>query len=156
MGGMSAFIPIANDAAANKAVTEKVRLDKEREVTAGCDGTWVAHPALIPIALQVFDAHMKTPNQITRRTDAVDIKAKDLLGSRADLQGGVTNAGVAGNIDVGLGYLESWLRGLGCVPLHNLMEVNSHHALLHARPFIASACSLAFSPCFSLSGCCDG
>lgn len=122
MGGMAAQIPVANDPAANNAATEKVKVDKEREVKSGCDGTWVAHPALIPVAMAIFDQHMPTPNQINRKPDAVSVTARDLLGSKADLKGGISTAGVRGNLDVGLEYLESWLRGLGCVPLHNLME----------------------------------
>jgi malate synthase len=97
-----------------------VRVDKLREVQAGCDGTWVAHPALIPIAFKQFDEHMKTPNQITRTPDKVSVTAADLLGR--NVGGTVTLAGLKGNIDVGLEYLESWLRGLGCVPLHNLVS----------------------------------
>jgi malate synthase len=124
MGGMAAFIPVANDAAANQLANDKVKADKLREVTLGCDGTWVAHPALIPIARAIFDEHMKTPNQITRKPDAVLIRAADLLGDATAMvqQAGITADGVRGNIDVGLAYTEAWLRGLGCVPLHNMME----------------------------------
>jgi len=121
MGGMAAFIPVNNDAAANARATEKVKADKLREVTLGCDGTWVAHPALIPVAKAVFDEHMKSANQITRKPDAVHITAADLL-PPAGGQAGITTEGVRGNIDVGLAYTEAWLRGLGCVPLHNMME----------------------------------
>lgn len=124
MGGMAAFIPVANDAAANQLANDKVKADKLREVTLGCDGTWVAHPALIPIARAIFDEHMKTPNQITRKPDAVLIRGADLLGDATAMvqQSGITADGVRGNIDVGLAYTEAWLRGLGCVPLHNMME----------------------------------
>ena len=98
---------------------EKVRQDKLREVLAGHDGTWVAHPGLVPVAKEVFDAHMKEPNQISRRRDDVSVTAKDLL---AVAEGKVTEEGLLWNIDVGLQYMESWLRGSGCVPIYNLME----------------------------------
>jgi malate synthase len=119
MGGMAAQIPIKNDVAANEKALEKVRQDKLREVNAGHDGTWVAHPGLVPIAKEVFDAHMKTPNQIARRRDDVHVKAIDLL---TVPEGQITEEGLRWNIDVGLQYLESWLRGSGCVPIYNLME----------------------------------
>ena len=119
MGGMAAQIPIKNDPLANEKALEKVRQDKRREVIAGHDGTWVAHPALVPIAKEVFDEHMKTPNQIGRRHEDVNIKAKDLLSVP---EGQITEEGLRWNIDVGLQYLESWLRGSGCVPIYNLME----------------------------------
>jgi len=119
MGGMAAQIPIKNDAAANEKALERVRQDKLREVTAGHDGTWVAHPGLVPIAKEIFDTHMKTPNQIGRRREDVHVKAKDLL---TIPEGQITEAGLRWNIDVGLQYLESWLRGSGCVPIYNLME----------------------------------
>jgi malate synthase len=119
MGGMAAQIPIKNDSAANEKAIEKVRQDKLREVTAGHDGTWVAHPGLVPIAKEVFDTHMKEPNQINRRRDDVKVKAKDLL---EVTEGKITEEGLRWNIDVGLQYLESWLRGSGCVPIYNLME----------------------------------
>jgi len=120
MGGMAAFIPVNNDAAANQRATEKVQADKLREVQLGCDGTWVAHPALIPVARTVFDAHMKGANQITRKPDAVHITAAELL--PRDIPASISADGVRNNIDVGLAYTEAWLRGLGCVPLHNMME----------------------------------
>jgi malate synthase len=119
MGGMAAQIPIKNDPAANDAALEKVRLDKLREVKAGHDGTWVAHPGLVPIARQVFDENMPTPNQIFRKREEVHVTAADLL---AIPQGTITEEGVRLNIDVGIQYLESWLRGNGCVPIYNLME----------------------------------
>ena len=119
MGGMAAQIPIKNDPAANERALDKVRQDKLREVHAGHDGTWVAHPGLVPIAKEVFDAHMKTPNQISRRRDDVTVKASDLL---VVPPGNITAEGLRWNIDVGLQYLESWLRGSGCVPIYNLME----------------------------------
>ncbi|HEX5133520.1 MAG TPA: malate synthase A [Candidatus Krumholzibacteria bacterium] len=119
MGGMAAQIPIKNDPAANEAALEKVRADKLREVRAGHDGTWVAHPGLVPIAKEIFDAHMKTPNQITIARDDVAVTAADLI---VVPEGEVTEKGLRTNINVGVLYLESWLRGAGCVPLYNLME----------------------------------
>ncbi len=119
MGGMAAQIPIKNDPAANEAALEKVRLDKLREVKAGHDGTWVAHPGLVPIAKQIFDEHMKTPNQIDVKRADVHITEADLL---AVPTGEITERGLRMNIDVGIQYLESWLRGSGCVPIYNLME----------------------------------
>jgi malate synthase len=119
MGGMAAQIPIKNDPAANEKALEKLRQDKLREVTAGHDGTWVAHPGLVPIAKEVFDQHMKSPNQIKRQREDVQVKAKDLLDVT---KGRITEEGLRWNIDVGLQYLESWLRGSGCVPIYNLME----------------------------------
>jgi len=119
MGGMAAQIPIKNDPGANEKALEKVRQDKLREVHAGHDGTWVAHPGLVPIAKGIFDAHMKGANQIDRVLDEVHITPKDLL---AVTEGKITEQGLKWNIDVGLQYLESWLRGNGCVPIYNLME----------------------------------
>ena len=119
MGGMAAQIPIKNDASANERALEKVRQDKQREVQAGHDGTWVAHPGLVPIAKEIFDTHMKEPNQIGRRRDEVRVSANDLL---AVPEGQITEEGLRWNIDVGLQYLESWLRGSGCVPIYHLME----------------------------------
>ena len=119
MGGMAAQIPIKNDPEANEAALDKVRQDKLREVKAGHDGTWVAHPGLVPIAKAVFDEHMKTPNQIFVKREDVHITQKDLLEVPA---GEISEAGLRLNINVGLQYLESWLRGNGCVPIYNLME----------------------------------
>ena len=119
MGGMAAQIPIKNDPAANEAALDKVRADKLREVQAGHDGTWVAHPGLVPIAKEIFDEHMKTPNQITVKREDVHVTAADLLKVP---QGEITEKGLRLNIDVGIQYLESWLRGSGCVPIYNLME----------------------------------
>ncbi len=119
MGGMAAQIPIKNDPAANQQAIEKVRQDKLREVRAGHDGTWVAHPGLVPVAKEVFDSHMKKPNQIGRPLEQLHISAEDLL---AVTEGKITEQGLKWNIDVGLQYLESWLRGSGCVPIYNLME----------------------------------
>src|SRR5882724_9717802 len=119
MGGMAAQIPIKNDPAANEKARDKVRQDKLREVKAGHDGTWVAHPGLVPIAKEIFDEYMKTPNQIHVKRDEVSVTAKDLL---AVPTGEITDGGLRLNINVGLQYLEAWLRGNGCVPINNLME----------------------------------
>ncbi len=118
MGGMAAQIPIKNDPEANEKALDRVRQDKLREVRVGHDGTWVAHPGLVPVARQIFDEHMKGENQIGMRRQ-VHVTAKDLL---AVPTGEITEAGLRWNIDVGLQYLESWLRALGCVPIYNLME----------------------------------
>jgi malate synthase len=104
---------------ANERALEKVRNDKLREVLAGHDGTWVAHPGLVPLAKEVFDQHMPAPNQIERKREDVNVSAQDLL---TVPQGSITEQGLRWNIDVGIQYLESWLRGLGCVPIYNLME----------------------------------
>ena len=119
MGGMAAQIPIKNDPAANDAAMAKVRADKEREAGDGHDGTWVAHPALVPIAKEIFDRLMKEPNQIARQRQDVHVTAADLLQVPT---GDITEGGLAANISVGIAYIEAWLRGIGCVPLHNLME----------------------------------
>jgi malate synthase len=119
MGGMAAQIPIKNDAAANEAALEKVRQDKLREVKAGHDGTWVAHPGLVPIAKDIFDEYMKTPNQIHVKREDVHVTVADLLKVP---KGDITEKGLRLNIDVGIQYVESWLRGSGCVPIYNLME----------------------------------
>jgi len=119
MGGMAAQIPIAGDPAANEKALERVRADKLREVGAGHDGTWVAHPALIPIAREIFDAGMPTPNQLhVLREDVVadrDALIKPSVGT-------ITRAGFDGNVEVCVRYLAAWLDGLGCVPIHWLME----------------------------------
>src|SRR5437763_5411489 len=120
MGGMAAQIPIKTDAAANEAALEKVRQDKLREVTDGCDGTWVAHPALVPIAKQIFDEHMPQPNQYDRQRPDVNVTAKDLLNFQPEKP--ITEAGLRNNISVGIQYLGAWLAGNGCVPVYNLME----------------------------------
>ncbi|KAI8371643.1 malate synthase A [Radiomyces spectabilis] len=120
MGGMAAQIPIKNNPEKNEAAMTKVRSDKLREVKAGHDGTWVAHPDLIKIALEIFNEHMPQPNQIHVRREDVHVTARDLL--NIDFEGAVTEAGIRDNIQVGLTYMESWLRGVGCVPIHNLME----------------------------------
>jgi malate synthase len=119
MGGMAAQIPIKDDPAANDAALAKVRADKQREVEAGHDGTWVAHPGLIGIAREVFDAKMKGPHQIDRARDDVQADAEALLSVPT---GRRTEAGLRTNVRVGIQYLEAWLGGNGCVPLYNLME----------------------------------
>ena len=118
MGGMAAQIPIKNDPEANEKAIEKVRQDKLREVKAGHDGTWVAHPGLVLVAKEVFDAHMPQPNQIAVKRADVKIGQRDLL----KVPGGeITEQGLRLNVDVGIQYLESWLRGNGAVPIYNLM-----------------------------------
>ncbi len=119
MGGMAAQIPIKDDPDANAKAMDKVRADKLREVREGHDGTWVAHPALVPIAKQVFDDGMPTPNQITRQRD--DIVANTAILVEAP-SGTRTEAGLRHNIRVGIQYLEAWLGGQGAVPIYNLME----------------------------------
>jgi malate synthase len=119
MGGMAAQIPIKDDPEANQRALDKVRQDKLREVRAGHDGTWVAHPGLVGLAREVFDAHMPGPNQIDRKREDVQVSAEDLL--RVP-EGNITEAGLRHDIDVSLQYLESWLRGVGCVPIYHLME----------------------------------
>ncbi len=119
MGGMAAQIPIKGDVEANEAATAKVRGDKEREAGDGHDGTWVAHPGQIPVAMEVFDRLMPEANQIERTHGNLVITESDLLECPL---GKITEAGLRGNISVGVQYIESWLRGLGCVPLYNLME----------------------------------
>jgi malate synthase len=119
MGGMSAFIPIKTDPVANERALAQVRADKEREASDGHDGTWVAHPGLVPVALEVFDRVMPRANQIEKQLPEFHATAEDLL--RVP-EGSITEAGVRQNVAVGLGYVEAWLRGIGCVPLFNLME----------------------------------
>jgi malate synthase len=128
MGGMAAQIPIRNDAAANEKALEKVRRDKLREVKAGHDGTWVAHPGLVPVAKEIFDQFMPQPNQISfqeqpahpsSHSSSRTVSAQDLLKAP---EGDITEEGLRWNIDVGLQYLHSWLKGSGCVPIYNLME----------------------------------
>jgi len=120
MGGMAAQIPIKHDPAANEAAMAKVRADKEREATDGCDGTWVAHPGLVPIAKEVFDKHMPGPNQYSKQRPDVNVGARDLL--RFEPETPITEAGLRNNIQVGIQYIGAWLSGNGCVPIFNLME----------------------------------
>jgi malate synthase len=119
MGGMAAQIPIRDDPAANEAAMEKVRADKEREASDGHDGTWVAHPGLVAIAKDIFDREMPQPNQIARKRQDVDVTAADLL---VVPTGTISEAGLRQDVNVGIGYIEAWLRGTGCVPLYHLME----------------------------------
>jgi malate synthase len=119
MGGMAAQIPVKGDQSANDAALAKVRADKLREVTSGHDGTWVAHPGLIPLARGIFDEHMKSKNQIDNKREDVNVTVADLL---AVPTGHRTEGGLCHNIRVGILYLEAWLRGNGCVPLFSLME----------------------------------
>jgi malate synthase len=119
MGGMAAQIPVKGDDAANQAAFAKVRADKEREAGAGHDGTWVAHPDLVPVAMEVFDRLMPTPNQLDKRLADVTITQPQML----ELHDGVrTEAGVRENIRVGVRYTQAWIEGRGAVPLYNLME----------------------------------
>jgi malate synthase len=119
MGGMAAQIPIKGDKQANEAAFAKVRADKEREATNGHDGTWVAHPDLVPIAMEVFDRLMPEPNQLSKMRDDVHVKQTDLLEVH---KGKHTEDGLRENIRVGVQYIEAWLRGRGAVPIYNLME----------------------------------
>jgi malate synthase len=119
MGGMAAQIPIRDDPAANEAAMEKVRADKRREAGDGHDGTWVAHPGLVGIAREIFDREMPQANQIARKRQDVHVDAADLL---AVPKGTISEAGLRQNLNVGVGYIEAWLRGSGCVPLYHLME----------------------------------
>ncbi|MDE1153290.1 MAG: malate synthase A [Micavibrio sp.] len=119
MGGMAAQIPIRNDDAANKAAMEKVTADKKREAGDGHDGTWVAHPGLVPLAKEIFDAAMPAANQLDKLRSDVTVTAADLL---ALPEGKITEEGLRKNINVGLLYLKAWLSGNGCVPIYNLME----------------------------------
>lgn len=119
MGGMSAYIPVKGDDAANAKAFAMVRADKEREAGDGHDGTWVAHPGLVPVAMEVFDRLMKGPNQLTKMQADVAVVAADIL---AIPTGSITEAGLRNNISVSVQYLASWLNGVGCVPIFNLME----------------------------------
>jgi malate synthase len=119
LGGMAAQIPIKRDPALNAQALDKVRQDKLREVRQGHDGTWVAHPALVPVAREVFDAHLRGPHQIHMKRADVRVTAQDLLRAPA---GEITEEGLRKNLDVGLHYLAAWLGGTGCVPIYDLME----------------------------------
>ncbi len=118
MGGMSAFIPVKNDEAANEKAFAAVRADKEREATLGHDGTWVAHPGLVPVAMEVFDKLMPGPNQL----DKLPAGEASAVALSTAPEGPKTKAGFDMNVNVGIGYIAAWLRGQGAVPLHNLME----------------------------------
>jgi malate synthase len=119
IGGMAAQIPIRNDHEANRLALQNVRGDKEREVAAGHDGTWVAHPGLVPLAMEVFEQGMNGPHQLERKFDAIDVAAADLLQVP---QGKITEAGLRTNISVAIQYIAAWFGGNGCVPIENLME----------------------------------
>jgi malate synthase len=119
IGGMAAQIPIKNDPTANERALAKVRADKLREVNDGHDGTWVAHPALVPVAREIFAAHMSGANQLDRLRQDVNPSAADLLEVPVGTR---TEEGLRHNVRVGIQYIEAWLRGLGCVPLYHLME----------------------------------
>jgi malate synthase len=119
IGGMAAQIPIKGDPVANEAAFNKVRIDKEREARNGHDGTWVAHPGLVPVAMEVFNEIMPTPNQIDKKREDVQVTAADLL---AVPEGAITEEGLRINISVGIQYIEAWLGGSGAVPIFNLME----------------------------------
>ncbi len=118
MGGMAAQIPIKNNPAANDTAMANVRADKEREATDGHDGTWVAHPGLVPVALEAFAKHMKGSNQLHRTHDVTTTAAMLLVPQR----GPITEAGVKRNLSVGIQYFEAWLGGSGCEPIYNLLE----------------------------------
>lgn len=118
-GGMAAQIPIKDDKKANDAAMNNVYEDKLREVRAGHDGTWVAHPALAAIASEVFNKHMPTPNQLFVRREEVHITGNDLL--NMNMPGTITEEGIRKNLNIGLGYMEGWLKGIGCVPINYLM-----------------------------------
>ena len=120
MGGMAAQIPVKNNTAANEEAFAKVRSDKEREARNGHDGTWVAHPGMVELALEAFNAVMPQPNQIDRRRDEVNVTAHDLLDFEPNEP--ISEQGLRTNVSVGVQYLEAWLRGHGAVPLFNLME----------------------------------
>jgi malate synthase len=121
MGGMAAQIPVKNDEAANSAAFAKVKADKEREATIGHDGTWVAHPGLVPVALEAFNRLMPTPNQIAqKKRDDVKARAADLL--RFEPEQPITEKGLRLNINVAIQYVGAWLAGQGAVPIFNLME----------------------------------
>ncbi|WP_421858066.1 malate synthase A [Oceanicaulis sp.] len=118
MGGMSAFIPVKGDDAANEAAVEKVKADKTREASIGHDGAWVAHPALVPVAMAAFDAVMPGPNQLDKKPEADE----DRVALTEPCEGTITEAGLYGNADVAIRYIASWLQGRGAAPIHNLME----------------------------------
>ena len=120
MGGMSALIPIKNDIEANEEALAGVRTDKERDANDGYDGGWVAHPGLVPLAMEAWNKVMPTPNQIHKQRDDVNVTAADLLNFQPEKP--ITEGGLRLNISIGIQYLGAWLNGNGCVPIHNLME----------------------------------
>ncbi|OOG23721.1 malate synthase A [Thioalkalivibrio denitrificans] len=119
MGGMAAQIPVRGDDEANREAFDKVRADKEREAKDGHDGTWVAHPGLVPVAMEVFDKHMPDANQVARQRPDVSAERDALI---APAEGTITEAGLRNNINVAIQYMAAWLGGRGAVPIHNLME----------------------------------
>ena len=119
MGGMAAQIPIKNDEVANTIALNKVKNDKLREVKAGHDGTWVAHPGLVKVAMDIFNEYMPNPNQLDKLREDVHVTAADLI---AVPKGTITEDGLRVNINVGILYIESWLRGVGAAAIYNLME----------------------------------
>ena len=119
MGGMAAQIPIKNNPEANQRAIEQVRNDKLTEVLNGHDGTWVAHPGLVGVAMEVFNEHMPYPNQINKPLPIDHIRAEDLL---KPAKGTITEQGLRTNINVGILYIESWLKGNGAAAIYNLME----------------------------------
>ena len=122
MGGMAAFIPSRRDPEVNERALAKVREDKVREAGDGFDGTWVAHPDLVPVATEVFDGVLgDRPNQVERQRDEVSVSASDLIDLRVE-GGAVTEEGLRQNVSVGIRYIESWLRGVGAAAIDNLME----------------------------------
>jgi malate synthase len=129
---MAAHIPIKDDPTANKAAMESVRADKLREVRAGHDGTWVAHPALASIAAEVFNRYMPTPNQLFNRKEYVNVTANDLLNT--NVPGAITEDGIRKNLTIGLSYMEGWLRGIGCIPINYLMVSPESRLLLYLAP----------------------
>lgn len=125
MGGMSASIPIKNNPAANEESMKKVEADKLREVLAGHDGTWVAHPALVMVARDIFDAHMRTPNQIESSPglEGAKVTEADLLELPViPTKDAITSTGLRKGVAIVLAYTEAWLRGVGCIPLNGAME----------------------------------
>ena len=142
MGGMAAQIPIKNDDKANQRAMKMVQLDKEREASAGHDGTWIAHPGLSDIALSAFNKEMPGDNQIQRKMENPNITAKDLLKVPS---GEITINGLRQNIKIGLQYIEAWLCGNGCVPLYNLMEDAATAEISRAQlwQWIKHECKLA-------------
>jgi malate synthase A len=119
MGGMAAQVPIKDNPQANEIALAKVRADKEREASDGHDGAWVAHPGLVPVTMEVFDKYMPGPNQLNKLRADVHVSAADLLQVP---EGKITEAGLRNNVNVAIHYLAAWLGGIGCVPLHHLME----------------------------------
>ena len=142
IGGMSAFIPVKNDPALNENAFKQVTDDKRREAGDGHDGTWVAHPGLVPVALEIFNEMMPQPNQIDRKRDDVHVTAADLL---TVPEGAITEAGLRLNISVGIQYIASWLTGNGAAAINNLMEDAATAEISRAQvwQWLHEGCSLA-------------